>query len=63
MSFLYLLWRYIILCAGIRDLIQWLFYINLPQLMALKVRPCLLVINRTILSTVGDTFSYQIAER
>lgn len=50
------------LCAEIRDHIQWRFYINFSQHTALKVRPCLLVINRIILSAVGDTSSYQIAD-
>lgn len=50
------------LCAEIRDHIQWLFYINFPQHTALEVRPCIFVINRIILSAVGDTSSYQIAD-
>lgn len=48
--------------AEIHDHIQWLFYINFPQHTALKVRPCILVINRIILSIVGDISSYQIAD-
>lgn len=50
------------LCADIRDHIQWLFYISFAQHTALKVRPYMLVINRIILSIVGDTSSYQIAD-
>lgn len=50
------------LCAEIHDHTQWLFYNNFPQHSALKVRSCVLVTNRIILSTVGDTSSYQIAD-
>lgn len=50
------------LCAEIRDRIQWLFCISFAQHTALKVRPPILVINRIILSIVGDTSSYQIAD-